>query len=56
MSRFKLTIQLGNEAMQTPFDVAHALEALSVRISNTTRDYGNVFDDNGNNVGTWSIN
>ena len=49
---FKLTIRMGNEAMQTPEDVADALEEV-VSTLRQGRVSGSVFDDNGNNVGTW---
>ena len=58
---FKLTINLGNDAMQTPDDVARALAVLATRLSEYShpgggaRWWGPVMDDNGNKVGEWSL-
>jgi len=42
--KFKLEIELGNDAMQTPEDVADALEAVASKLKNTGRHEGVVFD------------
>jgi hypothetical protein len=60
---FVLKIQLGNDAMQSGFEVAAALRATANKIEKsphghtemTTRDYGYVIDVNGNNVGSWEV-
>ena len=51
---FKLSIRLGNEAMQTPEDVATALEKIAEDLRNG-RTGNTMFDENGNNVGTWGF-
>ena len=54
MNEFTLRIKLGNEAMQTPEDVADRLRAVADRL-----DYGmdlwsgKILDYNGNKVGEW---
>jgi hypothetical protein len=53
-SEFKVVIRLGNEAMQTQEDVANVLEEI-VSSLRQGRVSGSVFDDNGNNVGTWTF-
>lgn len=57
--QFKLTIELGNDAMQTGGDIADALRGLAERID-TRRggdlaDSGTVRDYNGNTVGTYDV-
>lgn len=63
MDTFRLTIELGNDAMQTGGDVADALRKLADQVD-TRRggqfndgfaEGGNVRDDNGNTVGSWSV-
>ena len=64
--QFKLTIDLGNDAMQDAIDVASALSALAKRLRNdgiggrtnyppSTPDGGKIMDTNGNSVGTWDV-
>lgn len=60
MQKFKLVIQLGNDAMSTAQDIAGALRTLADKLG--TDDYngvlafdGVVVDDNGNKVGSWAI-
>jgi predicted deacylase len=64
--KFALTVELGNEAMQTPADVAGALKAIARNLEaggvwgywkNTHLDLtgGNARDDNGNTVGGWVV-
>lgn len=51
---FTLTITLGNEAMQTPEDVAWALrKAIEQLEAGETRR--NIRDSNGNTVGMWEF-
>jgi hypothetical protein len=60
---FKLTIALGNNAMQTAEDVAGALRGLADHVAQIGeyvdfggyRDAGKVRDENGNAVGTWKL-
>lgn len=63
---FTLTIKLGNDAMQTPDDIAHALEQVSTALVNNLPQYeaiaehagnarGPIWDDNGNRVGHWEV-
>ncbi len=60
MDRFTLTIDLGNEEMQTPMNVAEALRKLATKLE---RDYnaldcdlgGKIMDLNGNSVGKWEV-
>ena len=59
---FKLTIALGNDALQTGTDLATALENVARKLR---EEYGcekprhfdsrNVRDSNGNTVGRWSL-
>lgn len=53
MSEFKLSITLGNEAMQTPRDVAEALRGIAARV-HYGQAAGFVRDENGNTVGSFS--
>lgn len=58
MNRFTLEIRLGNEAMQTPADVADALDRLGHRLRNypsTAPVEGAIRDPNGNTVGEWQF-
>lgn len=57
---FTIKIELGNEAMQDPSDVAEALE----RVADDLRDFGfahilvvdrKIRDLNGNTVGEWGM-
>jgi hypothetical protein len=56
---FKLTIELGNEAMQTPEDVAEALQAVARELERLSGSWpragaeGKIRDVNGNTVGKW---
>ena len=56
---FNLTIELGNDAMQTPEDVARKLRELAAYIN---REYATflpehhrIRDDNGNTVGSFGL-
>lgn len=65
--RFVLTIDLGNDAMQTPGDVAEALwhvyhklnKLTSARLGGDPKlrvtDEGVIADVNGNTVGRWEV-
>ncbi len=58
---FDLRINLANDAMQTPGDVAYALRSLAAGLD--TMEYGDVWydtsgiirDTNGNAVGDWKV-
>ncbi len=58
---FTLTIELGNDAMQTGRDVAEALHTVADKVAklgsrHPEEDYGNrVGDLNGNKVGEWGF-
>jgi hypothetical protein len=52
---FVLSIRLGDAAMKSAEDVGTALEELAQAIADGERD-GNVFDENGNVVGHWTLN
>lgn len=55
--KFKLSIEMGNDAMQTPRELAEALRELATRVESIEETETNagakVLDDNGNEVGTW---
>lgn len=57
--RFTLTIDFGNDAMQTADDLASALPDLANRIADSLRHghwtSGGVADANGNRVGRWDL-
>lgn len=57
MSKFTLSIDLGNQAMRTPADVARALRQAAERVEKYLGSPVNMVikDDNGNKVGTWRI-
>jgi hypothetical protein len=55
---FALRIDLGNEAMSTPEDVADALLILARKVrgmSWSTDEAGKIMDDAGNSVGEWWV-
>lgn len=56
MTTFNLTIKLGNDAMQSAQDVAHALYEAAEKIAarGGMRD-GRIFDANGSKVGEWNV-
>jgi hypothetical protein len=54
--KFTLTIELGNEAMQSHEDIARALEDVIERLRLATHvENGSIRDDNGNTVGRWGV-
>jgi hypothetical protein len=58
MAQFILKITLGNEVMQTGYDIAMVLKALSKRIDSVDDikgEYGKLMDLNGNTVGSWQV-
>ena len=52
---FNLKIEMGNDAMQTPEDVADALETVAAKMKNSGSRSGPIFDLNGNKVGTYEL-
>ena len=56
MNEFTLRITLGNEAMQTPEDVAASLRDIANRLDwGMYRRSGEILDMNGNRVGEWEF-
>lgn len=60
---FTLTIELGNDAMQTYGDLARAISGVGHKLLISTGgscpvtrvDGGKIMDANGNSVGTWEV-
>lgn len=56
--KFTVEINLGNDAMEGPMELAEALRELATRVEDIDLDEaqeeGTILDDNGNEVGTWS--
>ena len=56
MNEFALQIRMGNEAMQTPEDVAASLRDIANRLDwGMYRRSGEILDMNGNKVGEWKF-
>ena len=56
MSEFTLRIEMGNEAMQTPEDVAESLRDVANRLNyGADSRSGKIRDYNGNVVGEWGF-
>lgn len=60
MKKFKLEIELGNDAMVTAWDVNNAVSnAMKRRLTGNTAliagDRGRIADVNGNKVGSWVV-
>ena len=56
MSTFTLHIELGNDAMQTPADVARVLHRLADGLANVEfGGGGRIPDVNGNTIGRWAV-
>jgi hypothetical protein len=57
--KFTLQIKLGNEAMQTGYDIAQALTEVAEKLrgeDDARMDWsGNIRDINGNTVGSWKV-
>lgn len=57
LERFELSIELGDDAMQTPDQVAVALRQVAERLTGRGDfegdESGTIIDFNGNTVGTW---
>jgi hypothetical protein len=60
--KFKLTIELGNEAIREPVDVAYALQEVARKVLKFERREAawktagaRILDENGNSVGEWSV-
>jgi DUF917 family protein len=55
VKKFKLEIDLGNEAMNSSEALAAALEDVAARLRATFPTKGNVRDVNGNKVGSFQL-
>jgi hypothetical protein len=55
MARFTLEIELGNAAMQTGEDVAHALRVAAAALEEVGCSRSSIWDVNGNRVGVWTL-
>ena len=58
MSKFLLSIELGNDAMQTGNDIAKALHTVGLQINSNDQPYPTqrpIRDVNGNIVGQWQV-
>jgi hypothetical protein len=58
--RFTLEIEMGNEAMLTYADIAFAVRRIFPDFANRSEEVdedenGNLYDANGNKVGTWAV-
>ena len=51
--KLRLTLDLGNDAMQTPEEIADALHTVADSV--LTHERGVILDLNGNAVGVWRI-
>lgn len=54
MRKFKVEIELGNDAMQSDADIADALNAVAIRVLGG-QTYGGIGDANGNTVGYFEL-
>jgi hypothetical protein len=57
VTKFILEIEIGNEAMKSPANIAKALEAAAKQVPHVIPLKGGstkIRDDNGNTVGAWS--
>jgi len=59
MGKFMLEIELGDDEMRTPANVAAALRELALKFDEmdpgATNEEGKIIDDNGNSCGEWSF-
>jgi len=58
MPQFILKINLGNDMMQTGYDISSALQKVAITIedyTNISDMRGRISDKNGNTVGSWQI-
>lgn len=53
--QFFMKVELGNAAMQTPDDLARALEHVAVQVRNRMEYPLPVVDANGNRCGVWTV-
>lgn len=53
--KFKLEIELGNDAMQDQHDVAKVLRDVANHLGGPYGLSGKIKDDNGNTVGRWEV-
>lgn len=54
MTTFEMRIELGNAAMQTPPELADAIEGVAERVRDGVVE-GKIRDLNGNTVGSWIL-
>lgn len=52
---FTVRIELGNDAMQTRFDVVEALTIVAQNVHLSREDSGSIRDGYGNTVGQWQF-
>lgn len=52
---FHLRIELGNDAMREPDDIARALRSVAQQIESSHGAVGAIMDDNGNTVGSFGV-
>lgn len=52
---FIFKVQMGNDAMQSPDDLANALELAAVQVRNRMEYPQDILDANGNVCGDWRI-
>lgn len=55
MQTFKLKIEVGHHPVYDRYDVADRLICISHRLQNTNDEEGILHDDEGNEIGTWSL-
>lgn len=58
MTQFILKIKLGNEAMQTGYNVSRSLNQVADRLNRydqLSECKGSIMDINGNTVGSWQV-
>ena len=55
MANFELKVELGNEAMNEPRDLAKALRTVAAELEDGEQFGGDIADDNGNTVGTYAF-
>jgi len=53
--KFTLTINLGNDAVQGPDDIAQLLTKVAARLTGIGDHIGRITDYNGNVVGEWHL-
>lgn len=54
-TKFTLTIEMGNDAMSTRWDVQDVLSRVVIKQLDGSHDDGHIMDANGNHVGDWEL-